>query len=231
MIRSRNHSFAMVRVFLSFALLVVSSAGPLRFLAINAANSKVNWSLVESFARRSWSIRERKLERFGSLMRNQSFQVALEDSLEIVEDELKEVDGLILSSKGVGIATYLTWKGLWKGPLVLLSPIPNACEHILGGSWEVEWKSTMELLSRSGPVAIATGTSQDEELFVLESMEETGICGKLQRGSTTHTFEKCPWILRSFQGDHDWKSDPENAQHIARLIDSFFHSLGLNSEL
>jgi hypothetical protein len=60
----------------------------------------------------------------------------------------KSEDALLLQSKGVGIATYLAFHKIWQGPLVLLSPIPNACEHISGGSWEAEWNSTMQLLRR-----------------------------------------------------------------------------------
>jgi hypothetical protein len=49
----------------------------------------------------------------------------------------KSEDALLLQSKGVGIATYLAFHKIWQGPLVLLSPIPNACEHISGGSMQL----------------------------------------------------------------------------------------------
>ena len=48
----------------------------------------------------------------------------------------------------------------------------------------------------------------------------------LGHGSISHSFELCPsWILRSFPGDHSWKEQPDNAKHIARLIDSMLHTL------
>ncbi|CAK9100973.1 Hypothetical protein SCF082_LOCUS47227 [Durusdinium trenchii] len=215
--------------FLCMALLLFhvqpASAQQLRLLAINAANSEVDWPLVESFAKKSWSVQELKLDRFGPLMRNFSFQAALDDSEELLQKALTEkFDALIASSKGVNVVTSLIQRHLWDGPLVLLSPIPNACDHIRGGGWEEEWRSTMEVLMNVGPVAIGTGTSQDEALFVVDGIAETELCGKLIKGGSTHRFEKCPgWILRSFQGDHGWKSDWTNAPHIARLIDSLFH--------
>jgi hypothetical protein len=48
----------------------------------------------------------------------------------------------------------------------------------------------------------------------------------LGRGTISHSFELCPsWILRSFPRDHRWKEQPENAKHIARLIDSMWSNM------
>lgn len=199
-------------------------------LAIRAANSEIDWRAVEGFSvardrRDRWRVEELHLENFGRIMKEKDFQAALEDSEDLLFQRLEAetVDALLIQSKGVGIASYLVWKDLWKGPIILLSPIPNACEHISGGSWEVEWNSTMNLLVSMEPVAIGTGNSRDEEDFIVESIQETDVCGHIRRGVTS-TFEKCPWwILRSFPGDHMWKNAPDNARHIARLIDSLFH--------
>lgn len=153
-----------------------------RVLAIGAANSQIDWRMVQSLAKRPWQIDELELHNFGPMMKEKGFQEALEASEDLILSSLRRLnpDALLLQSKGVGIATWLAFKELWKGPLLLLSPIPNACDHISGGSWEAEWNSTMQLLR--GPetpalarvVAIGTGTSSDEEDFIVQSIEDTG---------------------------------------------------------
>ena len=147
-----------------------------RVLAIRAANSEIDWRAVEGFSvardrRDRWHVEELHLENFGRIMKEKDFQAALEDSEDLLVKRLEAeaVDALLIQSKGVGIASYLVWKGLWKGPIILLSPIPNACEHISGGSWEVEWNSTMNLLVSMEPVAIGTGNSRDEEDFIVDA--------------------------------------------------------------
>ena len=145
-----------------------------RVLAIRAANSEIDWRAVEGFsvARDRWHVEELHLENFGRIMKEKDFQAALEDSEDLLLQRLfqaETVDALLIQSKGVGIASYLVWKDLWKGPIILLSPIPNACEHISGGSWEVEWNSTMNLLLSMEPVAIGTGNSRDEEDFIVDA--------------------------------------------------------------
>eukprot|EP00435_Cladocopium_sp_Y103_P030015 s2034_g7.t1 len=181
-----------------------------RILAIGAANSEIDWTLVQSAAtvQRPWLIDELLLPDFGRKMMEKGFQHALEDAEKLILINLfmKKPDVLLLQSKGVGIATYLAFHKIWQGPLVLLSPIPNACDHISGGSWEAEWNSTMQLLRSTQIVAIGTGNSNDEQEFIVRSMEETEVCGKIRHGTTSHSFEL-----------------KENAKHIARLIDSMVH--------
>ena len=139
--------------------------------------------LVQSAAQRPWMIEELRLPNFGPTMKEKGFQAALDEAEDLILSHLRasNPDALLLQSKGVGIATYLTFKKLWKGPVVLLSPIPNACDHILGGSWEAEWNSTMQLLAQGKDiVAIGTGTSSDEQDFIVQSMEDTEVCGKIR---------------------------------------------------
>lgn len=215
---------------LAWQLLLRLCGSTKRVLAIRAANSEIDWTLVQSAAnvQRPWLIDELLLPDFGRKMMEKGFQHALEDAESLILSNLvsKNPDALLLQSKGVGIATYLAFHKIWQGPLVLLSPIPNACEHISGGSWEAEWNSTMQLLRSTQLVAVGTGSSNDEQEFIVQSMEETAVCGKIRRGTISHSFELCPsWILRSFPGDHRWKEQPENAKHIARLIDSMWSNM------
>ena len=151
-------------------------------LAIVAANSEIDWRMVESASVKDWLIDELPLPDFGQIMKERSFQDALDHSFEAIQGGLRgSPDALLLQSKGLGIATWLASKGLWRGPLVLLSPIPNSCDHISGGSWEAEWNATMQFLDPLRPVAIGTGTSSDEEEFIVKSIEETGVCGQIRR--------------------------------------------------
>jgi len=213
-----------------------SSCSTRTLLVINAANRPVNWRAVEAFntnkTTEQWSIREITLEQFGPVMKETSFQTALEHS----EPQLRSIfsrttstsppppppDALIVSSKGVGILTFLATQKLWNGPSLLLSPIPNVCDHIEGGSWENEWKSTVTVLSSHnvGPVVIGTGTSSDEQNFIVDILTDAQLCGRL---SKRHRFEKCPsWFLYSFPGDHSWRNDIDSAQNIAVLIHKLF---------
>jgi hypothetical protein len=203
-----------------------------RVISINAANGAVDWGLVEEAGSTAinssyvppWCVDEITLEGFGKIMKEQSFQSALDH----FEPQLRDIfsgtsshkppDALIVSSKGVNIFTFLAAKGVWRGPSILLSPIPNACDHIDGNSWETEWKSTMESLvsHHRGPLGIGVGTSFDEQFLIVEMMEESGVCGKVK---TNSFFETCPtWFLQSFEGTHSWKNDATNAPSVARLI-------------
>jgi hypothetical protein len=217
-------------------------------ISINAANGAVDWGLVEAAApgatnssSLSWFVDEIVLDGFGQIMKEQSFQSALEH----FEPQLRSIfssggddasqnplDALIVSSKGVNVLTYLASEGLWRGPFVLLSPIPNACDHIDGNSWETEWKSTIDTLvsHHTGHLVIGVGTSFDEQYLIVEMAEETRVCGQhvvLKELRTTAagggSFEKCPtWFLQSFPGDHSWKNSAESAPNIAMLINRVF---------
>jgi len=227
-------------------------------LNINAANGNINWTVVGSFASLSvfavgpsWTVKDVNLEGFGETMRASGFQAALEQSEQKLVKTLAEVQpsALVVSSKGVNVLTYLAAKGLWNGPTVLLSPIPNSCDHLglpSGGatqtdhSWEDEWESTMRVLVERnvGPIAIGIGTSADEQDLIADMMVETGICGNLvvsedrddgeiNAGAAPSSssvpyavFETCrSWSVRAFHGDHAWTSDPRNAANVASLID------------
>ena len=192
-------------------------------LSINAANSKVDWDLVQSYATHetSFRVKDVTLKNFGETMKRKGFQAALEQQDAFLRQTLVDVrpDILLVASKGVGVATYLVKKGVWSGPIVMLSPIPNACDHIDGDSWEAEWTSTMNTLiaHRLGPVAIGVGTSHDELLLIKDAMEETNVCGVISE--TTGVFELCPhWSLVTHEGDHGWRTMSEHAIHIAELI-------------
>ena len=241
----------------------------LRILSINAANGVVDWRLVEQSAAAAaavktnatakattdisssslpWSIEEITLDGFGTIMKEQSFQSALdyfESELRSIfttttsgEDDTMQkqkapIDVLIVSSKGVNILTFLATNGIWRGPSILLSPIPNSCDHIDGTSWETEWKSTMTALvshHSDTPLVIGIGTSFDEQYLIAEMMEETNVCGRLiptesEAHTTPHAlaggffFATCPtWYLQSFHGNHSWKNDADNIPNLAMLI-------------
>mmetsp|Transcript_7384 Transcript_7384/g.10033 ORF Transcript_7384/g.10033 Transcript_7384/m.10033 type:complete len:235 (-) Transcript_7384:57-761(-) len=198
-----------------------------KVLAIQAANAKVEWQLVESQSngRQPWSIEELELTDFGNIMASQGFQSALDASESKLLNTLAATkpDALLVSSKGLGILTFLVTKGLWRGPVVLLSPIPNECDHVHGKTWESQWLSTLQVLTNHGvgPLAIGVGTSLDEQTFIVSEMEQNRICGNVL---STNLFELCPlWFLYSFPGDHGWKNRPENAKGIAVLIDIVFY--------
>ena len=193
-------------------------------LAINAANGKVDWDLVNSFASSKFSfhVKELRLNKFGETMKNHGFQGALDQSDAVLRQSLTEIkpDILLVASKGVGVATYLATKGLWDGPVVMLSPIPNACDHIEAGSWEEEWASTMNILVSHGlnQIAVGIGSSHDEQILIKGSMEATNVCGRIL-GTQGHYFEKCPdWFVLVVKGDHGWKQEEQHAIHIAYLI-------------
>eukprot|EP00566_Odontella_aurita_P017466 CAMPEP_0113564898 /NCGR_PEP_ID=MMETSP0015_2-20120614/21879_1 /TAXON_ID=2838 /ORGANISM="Odontella" /LENGTH=271 /DNA_ID=CAMNT_0000467039 /DNA_START=166 /DNA_END=982 /DNA_ORIENTATION=- /assembly_acc=CAM_ASM_000160 len=201
---------------------------PRMVLAIQAANHPVDWSKIALLSKsvRPWHIEELVLEGFGDIMKFDGFQAALEKYERPIRDELarRNPDAILVSSKGLGILSFLASQGLWDGPAVLLSPIPNACNHIQGGSWESEWSSTLKILESEGvgPLAFGVGTSHDEKMLIIDEMEATGICGRVR--SSTNTFEKCSkWFLYSFPGNHGWKNDPSNARNIALLIDVLFY--------
>jgi hypothetical protein len=190
-------------------------------LAINAANGPVDWDYVESFAEDDewWRVESLVLEGFGELMACQGFQAALDHFDALLQNAIEDVrpDVLLVSSKGVGIVTHLAVQGLWNGPSILISPIPNPSNHVMGGSWESEWQSTVQILVDYGvgPVIIAVGSTLDEKTLITEAIEETKTCGKLSNGA----FEDCPnWYHQVIQGGHDWKSNPSNARFIAGMI-------------
>jgi hypothetical protein len=194
-------------------------------LAISAANGPVNWHEVESFAENNdWRVHELFLEDFGEIMKHHGFQVALDSSYSLLQKSIQQMrpDALLVASKGVGVVTFLALKGLWKGPVVLLSPIPNSCDHVIGGSWESEWESTIKVLVdyEVGPVVIGVGSTTDEQFLITEQIEDTGLCGSLD---DDFFFENCPkWHLRVAEGGHSWKSDPKNAMLVAEMIDKVF---------
>lgn len=61
--------------------------------------------------------------------------------------------------------------------------------HVVLRSFLVAFHGPLEVLMNVGPVAIGTGTSQDEALFVVDGIAETELCGKLIKGGSTHRFE------------------------------------------
>ena len=155
MIPTWKVSLVLVLIALAYVLSLVTgsdcpSEPPRRVLAIGAANAVADWAQVEASSNSSkpWSIEYMELESFGETMKNKGFQAALDQAEASLLESISRVrpDALLVASKGVGIVTFLASQGLWNGPCVLISPIPNACGHIAGGSWEAEWKSTMKIL-------------------------------------------------------------------------------------
>eukprot|EP00592_Proboscia_alata_P027183 CAMPEP_0194436294 /NCGR_PEP_ID=MMETSP0176-20130528/93797_1 /TAXON_ID=216777 /ORGANISM="Proboscia alata, Strain PI-D3" /LENGTH=234 /DNA_ID=CAMNT_0039256481 /DNA_START=71 /DNA_END=771 /DNA_ORIENTATION=+ len=184
-----------------------------RCIFINAANSDFNWGTVDAYLDNGiekYSIQELVLENFGQIMQDDSFQAALEHSepqlRSVFASQSTSIDAVIVASKGVNVLTYLASNNLWNGPSLLLSPIPNACNHIQGGSWENEWESTVDaLLSHGvGPIVIGAGTSSDEQMFIVNMIYDEKNCGSLAKGKSSgdkREFKRCPnWFVYSFPG-------------------------------
>lgn len=196
-----------------------------KILYISAANSWNNWTAVESFSDGGWSIIPVDLEGFGETMQKGNFQAALdkyEDKLRMLISLMNPII-IIVASKGLNILTHLANINVYNGPTILLSPIPNKCNHIHGETWKEEWTSSMKVLKDKiiGPVGIGIGRSMDEQDLIMTQMNETLVCGDLSLMKTKKrvVFEHCPnWFLRSFPGDHYWKNQDSNAGNIASLI-------------
>lgn len=208
-----------------------------RVLAIGAANHRLNWRSVEKqSSTRNWTVDYLELEGFGATMSKHGFQRAIEESESLLRHTLRTTtpDAILVMSKGLNVLTFVASTGLFHGPAIMLSPIPNFCDHLAGEeeiesipSWEVEWKSSMQLLKKSfayQPVAVGVGTSHDEQSLIVQMMEETQVCGDVRRHTDAiFTFEACPlWLVHSFEGDHGWKNDSQNEKGIALLIDYIF---------
>lgn len=226
--RGRSHLYLGLLWMLVFdAFRVYGSKGESsgKVLVLGAANGWTNWTAVESFSGGAWSIDVADLDGFGDTMRQQGFQAALDqfdERLNLAISLLKP-SVLIVASKGLNILTHLATTGVYSGAAVLLSPIPNECDHIRGNTWEEQWADSMKVLVEKmvAPISIGVGTSADEQSLIVDMMNETKACGDLQTDAYSGKilFERCPnWFLGSFPGDHGWKSDAANAIHIASLI-------------
>lgn len=173
-----------------------------------------------------WTIKSLNLPNFGSIMKEESFQSAIDNSYELLQRALDtyKPSGLIVSSKGIGIIAYLAIQGLWRrnGPVLMLSPIPNPIDgyvHDADGTWESEWKSTIQILLEYnvGPIQIVAGSSTDERLLIKDAIEETNLCGKV---ISDGTFDGQPgWFYEEVEGGHSWKSSPNHVTTIAQFID------------
>jgi hypothetical protein len=210
------------------AALATTNSGTPKVLSFGAANSWVNWTAVEVHSEGAWTIDFADLTGFGDTMRNndEGFQAALDRFEKDMELAIRRLNpsALVVASKGLNILTHLASKGIYTGPAVLLSPIPNECDHIHGTTWEEQWTNSLKVLveTQVGPIAVGVGTSTDEKDLIVDMMNQTQLCGDLQEGviGGPMLFARCPdWSLRSFPGGHGWKGDPANAIHIASLID------------
>eukprot|EP00588_Corethron_pennatum_P008575 CAMPEP_0194267778 /NCGR_PEP_ID=MMETSP0169-20130528/2217_1 /TAXON_ID=218684 /ORGANISM="Corethron pennatum, Strain L29A3" /LENGTH=196 /DNA_ID=CAMNT_0039008743 /DNA_START=102 /DNA_END=692 /DNA_ORIENTATION=- len=162
---------------------------------------------------------------FGTTMHQGGFQAALDQS----EDTLRRVIQLlkpsvvVVASKGLNILTHLADTGIYTGPSVLLSPIPNVYTLVSGETWEEQWSASMSVLADAvdGPIGIGVGDSPDEQSLIKDMMDEAGVCGSLEEevvGGRV-SFRQCSnWFLRSFPGDHQWKNQRRNAINVASLI-------------
>lgn len=209
---------------------------PHKVFALGAANGRTNWTLVEEFSKNngSWSIAFANLPGFGNIMKQRGFQAALDKFHDKVVLAIQKLDPavILVASKGLGIVTHLAHQGIYSGAVVLLSPIPNECNHVSGTTWEEQWTDSMSVLVNNGvePIGVGVGTSLDEQTLIVDLMNETQVCGDLVEKSADDmaddddkgklAFERCPnWFVRSFPGDHGWKNDASNAVEIASLID------------
>mmetsp|Transcript_16204 Transcript_16204/g.23822 ORF Transcript_16204/g.23822 Transcript_16204/m.23822 type:complete len:239 (+) Transcript_16204:40-756(+) len=202
-----------------------------KVLYLSAANAANNWTAIESFSDGTWSIAPVNLEGFGETMFQRGFQAALEE----VEDKLRLLMRLlnpnivIVASKGLNVLTYLASMDIYNGPTILLSPIPNKCDHIHGNNWKDQWTNSMKVLRDKvvGPIGIGIGTSSDEQSIIVDMMNETLVCGEtFEETNGQIFFQHCPaWFLRSFPGDHGWKNQDSNAINIASLIIRVLNSM------
>jgi len=181
-------------------------------LALGAANSYVNWTRVEEAQQTSssstlWTVMHADLTGFGNVMRENGFQHALDRYSEKLIRAVQRLapDAILVSSKGLGLLTYLIDRGVWMGPSIMLSPIPNWSNHLraqlLDGSdgngcihvddealFEVEWLASMKILKRvhtdtalGHPLIVGIGTSDDEHFLIVDMMEESQVCGNAVR--------------------------------------------------
>mmetsp|Transcript_25813 Transcript_25813/g.47474 ORF Transcript_25813/g.47474 Transcript_25813/m.47474 type:complete len:271 (+) Transcript_25813:102-914(+) len=203
----------------------ISKNKPKLALFINAANGNINWERVNHLADSSkWKTQELVLDNFGTIMRDDSFTAALENSYHTMKETLEDIqpDILLASSKGIGVIAYLASKNLWvKHPVILFSPIPNPIDGLVdGSSYELEWSDTIDVMRHHnlGPIMVAAGSSTDEEMFISEALREPSACGEMH--TDTGTFEKCKdWRHVVVPGDHHWKNLHKNEAVISKLID------------
>ncbi len=194
-------------------------------LSINAANSALNYKLINSLSGgSSWEVREAILDNFGAIMNEQSFTAALDHSYPLLKQTLEELqpDVLLASSKGVGVIAYLaSKKHLADIPIILFSPIPNPIDGLVrGDSYEMEWSDTISVIRQHnlGPVLVVAGSSTDEEMLITQALQEPSVCGEVS--VKTGLFEKCAdWRHVVVPGDHGWRALEENKLTVSKLID------------
>lgn len=131
-------------------------------------------------------------------------------------------DVLVVHSKGVALATYLIDKGLWNGPVVLSSPIPNQCEHLdkyKSGAgeegddeWEKDFDAVVKVLEKLGDkVSIGIGSSFDEITLIDEFLKDACLRNK--------------WLIKKADGDHRWYKLERNWPIIGELLDNVLRKL------
>mmetsp|Transcript_41696 Transcript_41696/g.73276 ORF Transcript_41696/g.73276 Transcript_41696/m.73276 type:complete len:273 (-) Transcript_41696:1-819(-) len=214
----------------------ISKNKPKLALFINAANGNINWERVNHLADSSkWKTQELVLDNFGTIMRDDSFTAALENSYHTMKETLEDIqpDILLASSKGIGVIAYLASKNLWvKHPVILFSPIPNPIDGLVdGSSYELEWSDTIDIMRRHrlGPILVVAGSSIDEEMLISQAMQEPSECGEVSR--KTGTFENCrDWRHVVVAGDHEWIHLSKNEGVISNLIDYMFLWLEKNND-
>lgn len=228
----RGLFLALLSVVSAFAKSQAASHG---VFVVSAANMWMNWTEIESFCSPDtpWSVHVANLDGFGRTMNEQgSFQAALEQFDERLRRAIKLIqpDVVLVASKGLNILTHLANENVYNGPAVLLSPIPNQCDHIEGTTWVEQWNSSLNVLVKNkvGPIGIGVGSSLDEKSLIVDTIDETQVCGRLLRSQRSHVaastnmhFEMCPdWFIRTFPGDHGWKNVPSNSINVASIINS-----------
>lgn len=160
-----------------------------------------------------------QLPLFGKYFKHNNIEEALKYSETIIESFIrdKRPNLLIVHSKGITTITNLIFKNIWKGPIVLLSPIPNNCNHLSlsalnnyddndDDEWDIQWRSVIKILEENeGRISIGFGNTTDEKMFVEDYVTEAA--------------KRNGWFLKKVKGDHDWLQDPDNWNSIGELID------------
>ena len=157
------------------------------------------------------------LEDFDHYFYAGNIEASLQYATPIVMERLTNAhyNVIILYSKGVALASLLVSMGIWKGPMILLSPIPNSCSHLMNVQedkqentnytdeiilYEHLWASIMKIFKESKlSICICYGDSVDEKLMI-----EDYIGGDKNQSNVSNVSNM---KYRQVHGSHDWVKD------------------------
>jgi hypothetical protein len=188
-------------------------AMPLNLLVIDALTElqSVPWT---EFLEPSTRVTFEPLPRFGEIFKTDDIEEALHYAVPLVLRTCEQCrpDCIVVHSKGVAIVTYLFAHNLYSGAALILSPIPNKCDHLgldpLSNDedpWGAQWAAVLNIL-RGRTVAFGVGNSADEEVLIHEYLKPAAA-------------ERPNWLLRQAQGDHDWVCRSRNRRALRALLD------------